>query len=331
MRQLATIQKIVALHQIPGADAIEMAQVLGWELVVKKNQFKIGDVCVYVEIDSILPVAFEPFAFLQGKRIKTVKLRGQISQGIAFPIDILPKIVPTPDSAPDWLIGDDVTALLGVTKWEPQEAGGSCNPGHSAGTFPAYIPKTDETRVQVLQHVLDQFKGTLCYVTEKLDGSSVTIWRKDGVLRVASRNFEKKDGPMFDAAQKINVPEGFCFQGEFIGMGVQKNKYKLTEHQIRIFSYFDINEQKYVIATPTVPMIDANYILGDSIPDLVKLSIGQSQINPAVKREGIVIRSYKNIDGIASRHFFSGGRLNNAMGLLSFKVINPEFSLRYDE
>jgi len=90
MRNLASIQKIKSLSPIEGADAIEKAEILGWELVVKKNEFNVGDFCVYCEVDSILP-QLPMFEFLRSKkfRIRTAKFRGQISQGIAFPLSIL--------------------------------------------------------------------------------------------------------------------------------------------------------------------------------------------------------------------------------------------------
>ncbi|MFN0201713.1 MAG: RNA ligase (ATP), partial [Bacteroidia bacterium] len=166
MRKLASIQKIIQLEAIPEADAILKATVLGWQLVVKKGEFQVGDDCVYCEIDSLMPDRPE-FEFLKprGMRIRTVRLRGQISQGICFPLSILPENTPIEE-------GLDVTEMLGITKYEPPI------PAQLAGTvkglFPSFIPKTDETRVQVLQEVLDEYKDETCYITEKLDGSSVT-------------------------------------------------------------------------------------------------------------------------------------------------------------
>jgi len=97
-RSLATIQRIVGLDAIPGADAIEVAQILGWHVVVKKGEFKVGDLCVYIQVGSVLPDRPE-FDFLRKAdfRIKTIKLRKQISQGIAFPLSILPSYSPQPD------------------------------------------------------------------------------------------------------------------------------------------------------------------------------------------------------------------------------------------
>ncbi|MFN8396383.1 MAG: hypothetical protein U0176_17290 [Bacteroidia bacterium] len=113
MRTLASIQRIKSLAPIPGADAIEKATVLGWQLVVKKGEFQVGDLAVYCEIDSLLPDRPE-FEFLKprGMRIKTIRLRGEISQGICFPLSILPEGTAIAEGA-------DVTEILEVTKCRP--------------------------------------------------------------------------------------------------------------------------------------------------------------------------------------------------------------------
>jgi RNA ligase (TIGR02306 family) len=92
MRKLASIQKIVDIRPIDGADKIEVAQVLGWEVVVaKKDEFKVGDLVIYIEIDSIVPDKSE-FDFLRDRkfRVRTIKLRKQVSQGLILPLSILP-------------------------------------------------------------------------------------------------------------------------------------------------------------------------------------------------------------------------------------------------
>ena len=173
---------IRSLEKIEGADTIEKATVLGWQLVVKKGEFKVGDLCVYCEIDSIMPERPE-FEFLRsrGMRIKTIRLLGQVSQGICFPLRILPKGATLIENA-------DCTDILGVTKYElPVPA---CLSGVMKGRFPSFIPKTDETRVQVLQTLLNKYKGERCYITEKLDGSSATFYLNNHEFGVCSRNME---------------------------------------------------------------------------------------------------------------------------------------------
>src|SRR5579862_4140343 len=164
MRKLASIQTVNAVEPIANADAIEKVRVLGWWVVAKKGEHRPGDRVVYCEIDSLLPERPE-FEFLRagsfktaiveggavvqpaGFRIKTVKLRGQVSQGICFPLSILPPGAPTDEGA-------DVTDLLGIRKYDPPQPANLR--GRVKGGFPAFLAKTDEVRVQVLLPVLER-------------------------------------------------------------------------------------------------------------------------------------------------------------------------------
>lgn len=192
MRKLASIQKIEKLQPIESADSIELATVLGWNVVVKKGEFNVGDLVVYCEIDSVLPDKPE-FSFLRdrGMRIKTIKLKGQISQGICFPLSIL--------------LDADVTDILEIKKYEPLIP--ECVSGVMKSTFPSFIPKTDETRVQVLKKTLEQYAGSLCYVAEKIDGSSATYFIKNGEFGVCSRNMElsESENSYWKIAEKFDI------------------------------------------------------------------------------------------------------------------------------
>lgn len=191
MRKLASIQAVNAIDPIEGADAIERVRVLGWYVVCKKGDFKVGDLAVYCEIDSVLPEKPE-FEFLRARkfRIKTIKLRGQVSQGILFPITILP-----PGKYPE---DTDVTEKMGITKWEPDSKPirsnsklfGKLKRAQRSLPWPSFIPKTDETRVQNLGPLLEKYQGERFYVTEKLDGCSFTAYVNDGKFGVCSRNWE---------------------------------------------------------------------------------------------------------------------------------------------
>lgn len=222
MRELAYIQQIKSLSPIPNADAIEKAEVLGWELVVKKGDFKVGDLCIYVEIDSILP-ELPCFEFLRSKkfRIRTIKLRGQISQGIALPLSILNEVDPSL-YLPSFKLGRDITDILKITKYDPESAldveieqdkrSWISNKWRfykwklfgikkiKGGDFPTDVPKTDEVRVQKMGSSLEQWEGKPVYITEKVEGSSATfIYRRNGnwlaglfgqdhIFQVCSRN-----------------------------------------------------------------------------------------------------------------------------------------------
>lgn len=338
MRKLASIQKILALDPIEGADAIERATVLGWQLVVKKGEFQTGDLVVYCEIDSLMPDKPE-FEFLKsrGMRIRTVRLRGQVSQGICFPLSILPEGVTVTEDA-------DCTDALGITKYEP--AMPACLSGIAKGKFPSFIPKTDETRVQVLQKVLDKYSGQACYITEKLDGSSATFYIKDGEFGVCSRNLdllEDAENSFWKVARQMDIEnklrslgQDFAIQGELIGEGIQGNKLKLKGQTVRFFTAFDIARFEFLpfkafegvmstLSLPTVPILSTDYSLPNCIDTIVKAATIRSNVHPEAWAEGIVIRPLEErIDLLLSCENFNNGRV-------SFKAINPEFLLKYAE
>ncbi len=337
MRKLASIQKIKNLEPIEGADAIEKATVLGWHLVVKKNEFQIGDLCVYCEIDSLMPNKPE-FEFLKvrGMRIRTIRLRGQVSQGICFPLSILDASVKVEEDV-------DVTDVLGITKYEPPIP--ACLAGIMKGKFPSFIPKTDETRVQILQNVLDRYKGTKCYITEKLDGSSATYFVKDNIFGVCSRNMEleednansfwkvARENDLENKMKLLNI--NIALQGELVGEGIQNNKCKIRGHKVFFFTAFDIDNFRYYnfeelenilqkLELPMVPVINRDYILENDIEAIVKLATIKSTMDAQAWAEGIVIRPYDDKVDAELSNTFSNGRI-------TFKAINPEFLLKYGE
>ncbi len=216
-RKLATIERRGEIRPIEGADAIEVAAIRGWQVVIKKGDFKEGDLCVYCEIDSLMPDRPE-FEFLKHNkhRIRTVKLRGHVSQGIAFPLEVLTNVgykfglmsvIPDEDPIPCIVpedsgllvndpreirleVGTDVTDMLGVTKYEapipPQLE------GKVIGGFPSHSPKTDEERIQNLSEKFEsgELHKTLWTTTEKLDGTSATYYVSNDRFGIASRNLE---------------------------------------------------------------------------------------------------------------------------------------------
>lgn len=337
MRKLASIQRIKSLETIEGADAIEKATVLGWHLVVKKNEFKAGDLCVYIEIDSVLPDKTE-FEFMKPRkmRVKTIRLRGQISQGICFPLSILPTQFEIEEDK-------DCTEVLGIIKYEPPV------PAHLAGIakgkFPGFIPKTDETRVQVLQSVLDKYQGMKCYVTEKIDGSSVTYYHRNGEFGVCSRNLELVLDPENsywkfalenDIENKLASLGNFALQGEMAGEGIQKNILKLHAQTVFFFNLFDIDKYEFVplrkfqsilpgFNLQMVPLIDENYLLTNDIEKIVKDATIKSSINKEAYAEGIVTRPLdEKLNSEISKE-------EDIYPRFSFKAINPEFLLKYGE
>ncbi len=213
-RKLASIQIIKAINLIPDADKIEVATVLDWDVVVKKGEFKAGDKCVYIEIDSVLPSRAE-FEFMRERkfRVRTIKLRGQISQGLVMPLIILPS-----RNFELYKEGQDVAEILGITKYEsPEEKETEIFENYSEfykavknfimknsflrkhlgflflnqkkGGFPTHIiSKTDEERIQNLPWIYEYFKDRKFYVTQKMDGTSATFGLLKNEYMVCTRN-----------------------------------------------------------------------------------------------------------------------------------------------
>jgi RNA ligase (TIGR02306 family) len=251
-RKLARIEKIDALNSIEGADKIECASILGWKVVVKKGEFNVGDLCVYFEIDSVLP--FKPWSeFLKNKdkpekpiRLKTIRFRGQLSQGLALPLNIIPNDI-------ELNIGNDVTELLGVEKYEPIIPAQLS--GIQKGAFPGFISKTDELRIQSYPEVIDEFMGKHVIATVKMDGTSFTCYRRGEDFGVCSRNFELVEGDSsywkitkeLDIQRKLEEMDvNYAIQGELCGPGIQGNKMGLKKNDLYVFNIYDIDEGIYL-------------------------------------------------------------------------------------
>jgi len=338
-RKLASIQTILSLSPIVGADAILLAKVLGWELVVKKTEFQVGDRCVYFEIDSVLPIAQwndhlrkEPNKPL---RIKTIRLRGQLSQGLAMPLSIIP--------TGEYEMGQDVTTLVGVTKYEPVVPAHLS--GMAKGNFPAFLHKTDETRLQSEPRVLDEAisKGLVLVGTLKMDGTSFTAYRRDDEFGVCSRNLDLKEtegNAHWRMARKLKLeeilrsePRNLSIQGEICGPSIQANRLGLSESKLYLFNLFDIDAGKYLSHTelsafaekhmlnmvPTVYRLDFGGVVGprdvNHLLDIAK-NLNYDNGTPA---EGIVWRSmcetYSDV----------------LKGRMSFKTISNRFLEKYKE
>ena len=322
MRKLASIRKIASIRPIPGADAIECVTVDGWDVVTKKGEFSAGDLVVYLEIDSWVSTDLAPFLSkgkeprefngIKGERLRTVKLRGQISQGLILPLSVLSVETDSGDYLGDWnqFEGHDVTERLGIQKWErpinPQLA------GLAKGNFPSFIPKTDQERIQNCKHVLED-REERYEVTIKLDGSSFTAYHRDGEVGVCSRNLELKEtenNAFWQVARKYRVLEllaqegNYAIQGELIGPSIQGNQEKLKELDLYVFDVFDIDSQSYLNAWDRyalvdklklkhVPILGHNEQAPEDLQAALKYAEGTS-LNPAVNREGVVFKSTRN-------------------------------------
>ena len=334
MRKLASVQIIDEILPIKKADSLECAVVGGWKVVVRKGEYQTGDEVIYCEVDSFIPHEVAPFLTkpgqepkeyqgIKGQQLKTVKLRGQLSQGL---------ILPLPEDMQCYMVGDDCTEALGIVKWErPLD---TSLQGSARGNFPSFIHKTDQERCQNLKHDINShaIKGTKFEVTEKLDGSSMTAYVYDGVFGVCSRNIDLSEDETnaywkvargFDLESKLKSLGGeysFAIQGELIGPKIQGNPYKIDRHLFYVFDIFDITNQTYLTASERwrivgelglchVPIIFGETEVVASVDELLKLSEGKSAINEKTEREGYVYKSIEDPN-------------------FSFKVISNKFLLK---
>lgn len=335
-RKLASIKEITEIRPIPEADAIECAIIGGgWPVVVKKEEFNVGDLAIYLEIDSWVPHELAPFLSkgkepreyngVKGERLRSLKLRGQISQGLLLPIGTLaPGNRPWSVGEEGFTVGADLTEYLGIQKWEAPIP--ACLSGQVRGNFPGFLRKTDQERCQNLFHeIFTEHKGESYEVTIKLDGSSCTVYVRDGDIGVCSRNLDLKEteGNSFwkaareqgiiDALLSFNASTGrnIALQGELIGEGIQGNQEKIKGQRFFLFDVFDIDTQSYMVPSRRIDLLDHFVGLGASvehvpvnpgvvvtdrfntIEELLSYAEGPS-LNPAVQREGLVFKSHSS-------------------------------------
>jgi RNA ligase (TIGR02306 family) len=343
LRKLASIKPITYIKPIEGADAIECAIVDGgWPVVVKKGEYQVGDVAIYLEIDSWVPHELAPFLSkgqepreyngVKGERLRTVKLRGQVSQGLLLKIDEEPSeigipcyVFKTEHDSYHFCETDDLTSFFGIQKWEPPIP--AQLQGTMKGNFPHFIPKTDQERCQNLRKdIFETHKDEIYEVTLKLDGSSTTIYVKDGEVGVCSRNIDLKEtegNSFWKAAREQNIiepllelskekGEEYAIQGELIGEGIQGNPEKIKGQRFYLFDIYSITCGEYFKANVRYSILDKLKMLGadvdhvpivdvdvrvaqayDSIDDLLEFAEGPS-LNPQTKREGLVFKSWES-------------------------------------
>lgn len=338
MRKLASIQKIEEVVKHPNADSLDIVTVLGWKTITKRGEFKAGDLVVYFEVDSVLPVRPE-FEFLrkscyvkkdwvEGFRLKTIRLRGELSQGLVVPLS---DHFGGPDAGNS--IGEDVTDLLKVVKWDPPVPAQLA--GQAKGHFPSFIPKTDQERAQNLTKVIElaNLDYDLFEVTLKLDGSSCTMFTNNGEVGVCSRNLQLKinednaDNTFVRMLNETGMAEwlanygrNIAVQGEIMGPGIQGNREGFTETKFFVYDIYNIDEQRYLtpgereevfnchmmpagVKVYHVPVIEKLGVVPATIDELLSMTKIPSINNPVA--EGLV---FKRVDGG-----------------FSFKIINNDY------
>ena len=318
MRKLASIQRIWKIEPIEGADKIELAYVLGWQCVVNKGQFKQMDLAVYFEIDSFLPIRPE-FEFMrassyrktdvmgEGFRLRTMKFRGQISQGLLLPISQFFEIPVNVE------LGTDVTEILGVRKWEIEEK--VTTGGTVIGSLPIDVPHTDETRVQAEPDLISDFAGLEYYITTKMDGSSHSVSLDADGFHVTGHNFEYKDDGKSafynlvrrdDIENKIrkyyeeNNLQFLTIQGELCAPGIQQNRLKLSRPEWYVFTVridgkrVGLKKMKEIcekLELLMVPVEEVGIDLPSKYPTVeALLERAEGEYPKGGKKEGIVIR-----------------------------------------
>ena len=319
MRHLASIQRVWEISPIEGADRLELAKVLGWQCVVNKGQFSPGDLGVYFEIDSFLPVRQE-FEFMrassykktdimgEGFKLRTMRFRGALSQGLLLPISTF-KELPA-----DIELGADVTEVLGIKKWEIEER--VTTGGNIIGTLPYDVPHTDETRIQEMPELLQAFANKEYYISTKMDGSSHSLSYDADGFHVCGHNYEYKDDGsssfykfikergydkrLVEFAQNHNFAT-FTVQGEFCAPGIQKNPLRLKSPEWYVFT-IRVNGRRigmeamtaiaFAMGMKTVPIEETGFDLPSEYPTVDSLlERADGNYSTGGRKEGIVIRT----------------------------------------
>jgi RNA ligase (TIGR02306 family) len=355
MRKLATIQKILEINPIPEADAIEVATIKGWKVVVKKGEFKVGDLVVYFEIDSLIPnTSVTNFLMKREEdkeaRLKTIRLRGQISQGLILSLEQTYTMIKELGEIKNFEIieGTDLSDILHIEKYEPPIRYG--DEGKTT-LWPFLLSKTDEERIQNIPEIIEKLKGKSLCASVKLDGTSMTVIAQKEDTYVAGRNyaFNKEDDTAYhnkywETAKKYNLIETldnyrlegryYAVQGELVGPGIQGNKMNLSELNLYIFNLFISKDNcktweklgyndlinfcnKHNLKHVPYVLTDFKIDDYDSVEKLLELAKGTYRDN--------------------ANDYFPNARINQMREglvirtldhLISFKVINNEFLLK---
>lgn len=306
-RKLVTVEDVISVEPVENADSLDVATVRGWHVVVRRGEFAVGDKVLYFEIDSLLPQEDERFAFLMprgtrtftdennvehvGHVLKTIRLRGQISQGLILPISEFPEVNENTEN---------IAEVLNVVKYEkpvPTQIS-----GQTLGNFPLqFAPKTDAERVQNLTKVYSHLKEKKWYATEKVDGTSVTCINDGGNIRICSRNWEQKvddNLTSYATAKRMGLidalPEGMVFQAELAGPNIQGNGLSLEKPTLYVFAVLSHGEYLPRSQWPAKILEHAAPVYGHlEFPNTPQEAVEQvdgikSLITPSKLAEGVV-------------------------------------------
>ena len=323
IRKLATIQKISNILPIEGRDKICIYRVNGWQVIDTIGKYGIGDMVIFLEIDSWVPTTIAPFLSkgkeprefegIKGERLKTIRLGGVLSQGLLLPLEILgkPYEIFTIGKGCE---GTDVTEDLKILKWEKPIP--ACLAGQVKGNFPNEIPKTEATRIQNVKDWEVISKTHTFEITEKLHGSSCTFYLdNNNEFHVCSRNLnlkEDENNAYWKVAKKYNVEQkmkelglkGIAIQGELIGENINGNQYKVNGLDFYVFNIFNVNVNGgvYISAKVRTLWCDAlqlkqvpelSVVISSEIQEMLMKAEGNSCLNGS-EREGFVLKSQED-------------------------------------
>jgi RNA ligase (TIGR02306 family) len=318
---LASIQLIKNISPHPNADKLDIATVLGFNVVVRKDQFSEGEMVVFIQPDSILPEApwTEPFT-KQGQRVKALKLRGIYSFGIVMPLTLMAEYGALDSEL--FFVGQDVTSRLSITKYTPPPRQ---DEELKDGGLPFNMPKTDET---LYKNLVDDLRfqaimGSPVDVSLKVDGQSFTVFydlatdtfgvtNRSAELVLEKENNYTRHIERYDLENKLRTycqshQVSLALRGESYGKGIQsmnKNPHSKMEHGLAFYSCMDLSTLEYFkpledhyyrnvcdeLGLPMVPLIEENVTL---TPELIA-SYEEAKNLDGKSFEGVVIVSYIN-------------------------------------
>lgn len=344
-RKLVYISKMDKILPIKNADNIEFGIVGGWQVVIKKESIKEGDSVIFFEIDSFLPI--EPqYEFLrassykvmytgqEGFHLKTVTLKGVVSQGLCLPLSGYPEFK-------DKKVGEDLTDLLNVTKFEVNRL----DAYELKGDFPSLIEKSDQMRIQGLLNYFEDYQDVEFEETMKLDGQSVTLFHFENEIGICGRNAEFKqiitvpqwkltlEKGLDVALRELKLDVGLQF--EFMGPKIQGNREKLTELDLFLYNIWDIKNSRFFKPSERNEIFEqlaerVKSISGTELkqtPILTK-SVKIFEVCPTL--EEILLRA----DGQSLNHKYREGNVYKSLEyiendrIVQFKAISNKFLLK---
>lgn len=250
MYKIATIEKVLAVRDHPNGEKLSLVTILGWQVVAKRGEFKPGDLVVYIEPDSIVEERPE-YEFLRSRnfRVKLIKLRGEVSQGLLFPLSAFQ----WPVAIDEGWIGKSVATEIGARHYEKPAPGALI--GDVAGPFPSFLVKTDEMNLRSYPQVIEELRGRECYITVKMDGTSISYFYHEGVFGACSRNYTvslTENSALTKIAQRYGLQEklascgkSVAIQAELFGPGIQANRMAASDLDMAIFNLYFIEERRY--------------------------------------------------------------------------------------